>query len=138
MTIRYSGREFQRCDRREHSTVQFPRRLFPGEKMPQQTAFAPFLNVKHALSPTFSADGSRLLYLSDITGTFQVWSVSVNGGWPDQLTFFDDRITGIHSPRSGDYTVISRDEHGNEKDQLFLLQGDAEHGVEITPLVEDW
>lgn len=106
--------------------------------MPQPIAFAPYLNVKHALSPTFSADGSRLLYLSDITGTFQVWSVSVHGGWPDQLTFYDDRITGLHSPRNGDYVIITRDEHGNEKDQIFLLQGGADRGVEITALVEDW
>jgi len=99
--------------------------------------FGPYLNVKNAALPVFSKDGTRLYYLSDITGTFQVWSVNVEGGWPDQLTFYDERVNNISASPASDDFIITRDTGGDEQDQLYLLQGDATQGVEITALVEN-
>src|SRR5579864_5019286 len=99
--------------------------------------FSAYLNVKNAAAPVYSADGQKLYYLSDVTGTFQVWSVPVSGGWPDQLTFFDERVSGLFIAPTGDNRLITRDTGGNEQDQLYALCGDAEQGVEIVPLVED-
>jgi len=38
--------------------------------------FARYLNVHYAFNPSFSPDGKRLTFLTDITGTYEVWSVS--------------------------------------------------------------
>ncbi len=99
--------------------------------------FASYLNVKNAQMPVFSADGSRLLYLSDITGTWQVWSVAVEGGWPDQLTFFDERVNLIKAAPNGSGFIITRDQGGNEQDQLYFLKGNAAEGIEITALSDE-
>lgn len=102
----------------------------------RKVAFEAYLNVKNSTLPCFSADGMRIYYLSDITGTLQVWSVPVEGGWPDQLTFFEERVNRIEPSPAGNDFVITRDRGGDEQDQLYLLQGDAERGVEIATLIE--
>ncbi|MEM8998348.1 MAG: hypothetical protein AAGF23_26425, partial [Acidobacteriota bacterium] len=37
-------------------------------------------------SPSFSPDGERLAFLSDLSGLPQVWTVDADGGWPTQVT----------------------------------------------------
>ena len=58
-------------------------------------SFQNYLSVRSAYSPTFDASGSRVAFLTDITGIPQVWSVELTGGWPHQLTFFDERVTSV-------------------------------------------
>ena len=35
-------------------------------------------------------DGERVLFVSNISGQFNLWSARVDGGWPDQLTTFTE------------------------------------------------
>ncbi|HEX2915375.1 MAG TPA: S9 family peptidase [Chloroflexia bacterium] len=100
--------------------------------------FGPYLNVKNAIFPAYAAGGAKLLFLTDITGTNQVWSVQVNpaGSWPDQLTFYDERVTGIYPDPTNDAFIITRDRGGDEQDQFYLLQGDVAQGITITTLVD--
>src|SRR5258706_7266053 len=100
--------------------------------------FAAYLNVKNAVMPMFSADGSRLFYLSDLTGTLQVWTVPLSGGWADQLTFFEERVTGLFAAPTGDQFLFTRDRGGDEQNQLYLLRGSREQGVNIRTLKEDF
>jgi hypothetical protein len=51
--------------------------------------FERYLNVR---GPSFSPDGKRLSFLTDITGVAGVWSIPIDihasaPAWPDQLTF---------------------------------------------------
>lgn len=34
-------------------------------------------------NPSFSPDGTQLAVICDLTGTPEVWTVRVNGGWPN-------------------------------------------------------
>ena len=36
-----------------------------------------YLNVRSAMAGTFRPDGERLAFLTDVTGTYQVWAVDV-------------------------------------------------------------
>jgi dipeptidyl aminopeptidase/acylaminoacyl peptidase len=76
---------------------------------------------------TFSADGSQLLFASNISGQFNLWRVPIEGGWPDQLTAFtDETVRGAAvSPRDGS-VLICADHDGDEFHQLYLL--DSERG----------
>ena len=49
-----------------------------------------YLNIRAASSPSLSQTGDRVAFLTNITGTAQVWMVGAQGGWPDQLTFYSD------------------------------------------------
>ena len=73
----------------------FPMHLIPekaelgifGATLPEKYGCA-YLNIRSASSPTVSPDGKFIAYLTDVTGTNQVWKVRISSGCPEQLTFF--------------------------------------------------
>lgn len=96
-----------------------------------------YLNVRSASGGTFRLDGKRLVFLTDITGTYQVWAVDVPlpgqpTPWPDQLTFFRERILSVAYSPVADEMVFSTDVGGNERAQLFLLSGDGREIRQLT------
>lgn len=87
--------------------------------------FERYLHIRSAYQPSFSFDGRRLAFLTNITGIPQVWGVDMGGGWPDQLTFGRDRVARVAFSPKGDRLIFARDVGGNENTQLFLVNGDG-------------
>jgi len=96
--------------------------------------FERYLNIRSAYTPVWLYRGQRVAFLTEITGTPQVWAVDATGGWPDQLTFFQDKVWTLDASSDGDRLICTRDVGGNERYQLFLLSGD---GVEVRRLTQD-
>jgi dipeptidyl aminopeptidase/acylaminoacyl peptidase len=83
--------------------------------------FGRYLKIRGAWGASWSPDGRRVAFLTEITGVPQVWEVPAEGGWPDQLTFHEERISGAeYSPKEGKI-LFGMDAGGNERSQLFLL-----------------
>ncbi len=98
--------------------------------------FERYLNVRTAYGPSFSPDGQRLSFLTDISGVAEVWSVSVDmhahiPAWPDQLTFRNERVAGASYSPVADILLVSADVGGSERTQLYTLAAD---GSSLTPL----
>ncbi len=92
-----------------------------------------YLNVRTAGGTSFGPDGERLSFLMDTTGTNQVWTVDEPGGWPEQRTFYDERVTfATWSPERSEL-AFGMDEGGNERVQFFRL--DADDGT-VHPLTD--
>jgi dipeptidyl aminopeptidase/acylaminoacyl peptidase len=83
-----------------------------------------FLNIRKAIDPALSPDGTRLAFRSAITGTQQVWTVASSGGWPRQLTFVEGVTFHAWSPR-GDWIVYGADVGGNEREGYYLVSPDG-------------
>ncbi|WP_435144779.1 S9 family peptidase [Halobaculum sp. P14] len=79
-----------------------------------------YLNVRSAHSLDFAPDGT-LAFLLDTTGTPQVWTVDEPGGWPEQHTFFDERVTFVDWSPERRELAFGMDEGGNERQQLYRL-----------------
>ena len=78
-----------------------------------------YLNIRSAYGASFSPDDERVAFLMDTTGVPQVWTVAEPGGWPEQRTFFDERVTfASWSPEREEF-AFGMDEGGNERQQLF-------------------
>lgn len=98
--------------------------------------FARFLNIRSALDPALSTDSSRIAFLSDITGNYQVWSVGTRGEgdarWPRQLTFLPDKVWEIHAAGTAPHLIAVSDAGGNERQQFYLVSnfGADEEGRE--------
>ncbi len=91
-----------------------------------------YLNIRSAQDPTFSPSGEEIAYLTNITGTNQVWKTQVRGGWPEQLTFFEDRVQAVHWSPRGDAILFTKDRGGDERSQLYLMDPNGETTVALT------
>lgn len=97
--------------------------------------FSRYLSARAAQLPSFSPDGRALCFISDVTGVPQLWQVSLDGGWPDQLTFAADRVMSGRYAHHTDLIVYGFDSGGNEREQLFTLRGYDSQGLVVDPAV---
>ncbi|MFC1996268.1 prolyl oligopeptidase family serine peptidase [Chloroflexota bacterium] len=94
--------------------------------------FSRYLNIHSAYAPAWLDGGQRVAFLTDITGTPQVWAVDANGGWLDQLTFFTEKVWTLSAAPDGKHLICTRDIGGNERYQMFLLDHDGQKVARIS------
>ena len=83
--------------------------------------FGRYLKIRGAWGAGWSPDGRRVCFLTEITGVPQAWEVPAGGGWPEQLTFHEERVSGAEYSPTRDEILFGMDAGGNERSQLFLL-----------------
>jgi dipeptidyl aminopeptidase/acylaminoacyl peptidase len=85
--------------------------------------FARYLKIRGAWGASWSPDGRKLSFLTEITGVPQVWEMPVEGlSWPEQLTFYEERVSGAEYSPAQSRLLFGMDAGGNERTQLFLLE----------------
>ncbi|HET7568660.1 MAG TPA: S9 family peptidase [Gaiellaceae bacterium] len=92
-------------------------------------AFRRFLPVAQ-----FTPDGSRVLFVSNISGQFNLWSVAVDGGWPEQLTSFTDRSVREVAVAPDGTILFAADKDGDEFTQLFRIPAGGGWPEQLTDL----
>ncbi|WP_135533550.1 S9 family peptidase [Halostella pelagica] len=92
-----------------------------------------YLNVRKAYGASFDPEGERLAFLLDTVGVPQVWTLDEAGAWPEQRTFYDERVTFVSWSPERDELVFGMDEGGDERTQFFRL--DAADGT-VSALTE--
>ena len=86
--------------------------------------FARYLKIRGAWGPSWSPDARRVSFLTEITGVPQVWEVPAEGpSWPEQLTFYEERVSGAEYSPNANKLLFGMDAGGNERTQLYLLEG---------------
>lgn len=91
-----------------------------------------YLNIRSATAPSFSPTGERLAFLTNITGTNQVWTISSEGGWPDQMTSYEDRVDFVRWSPDGNGLVFGKAHGGDENAQLYWLSSDGSQTKALT------
>ena len=84
-----------------------------------------YLNIRSATSPALSPAADTVAFLLNVTGTPQVWSVPAAGGWPEQLTFYADRVDFVEWSPDGAGLLFGKAVGGNENAQLYWLSPDG-------------
>jgi dipeptidyl aminopeptidase/acylaminoacyl peptidase len=105
-----------------------------AQKTNERYTFDRYLNIRSAGAPAFSADGERIAFLTNITGTPQVWMVNATGGWPHQLTFYQDSISFMSWSPDGTGILFGKSRGGDENAQFYWMSPD---GSEIKALTSD-
>ncbi len=93
-----------------------------------------YLKIRSAGSPTFSPDAKKIAYLTNVTGTSQVWVTNVEGGEPTQLTFFDENVNFVKWLGDGSGIVFGMATGGDENTQFYWMQPD---GTAVEKLTDD-
>jgi dipeptidyl aminopeptidase/acylaminoacyl peptidase len=100
--------------------------------MDKKFSIKDFLEVKSSYGGTFSPDGSRVAYLSNVTGTQQVFLISAKGGESEQLTDFTDSVSFAYFSPTENQLIFGKAEGGNELTQLYLLKIDTKEIIHLT------
>lgn len=76
-------------------------------------------------SPSFSPDGERIAFISDLSGTPQVWAVTVEGGWPELVTALDDPVENVLWSPEGSWLALTLAPGGGMNRQVYLVRPDG-------------
>src|SRR6266478_6063075 len=79
-----------------------------------QASIQQYLNIRSASAPTFSPDGKHLAYLTNVTGTNQVWEIDLPSGTPKQLTNYDDNVGFVRWLPDGGGIIFGKAKGGDE------------------------
>src|SRR5919202_1024636 len=91
-----------------------------------------YLNIRSATGPALSPAGDRVAFLTNITGTPQVWMINAQGGWPDQMTFYPDRVDFVRWSPDGTGLIFAKSVGGDENAQLYWLSPDGSQVKALT------
>ena len=84
-------------------------------------------------SPTFSPDGSKLAFISDMTGRPQVWWLPSSGGYPRAVTDSVEQIQEVAWSPAGDWLAIQAAPGGGMNSQIDLVRLNGSGRRRITP-----
>ena len=82
-------------------------------------------------SPTFAPDGEQLAFVSDLTGSPQVWRMPVPGGFPLAVTAFDEQVTRVIWSPAGKWLAVESAPGGGMNTQIDIVRP---NGAERRPL----
>ncbi|HEU4522251.1 MAG TPA: prolyl oligopeptidase family serine peptidase, partial [Thermoanaerobaculia bacterium] len=81
--------------------------------------------VGAAYAPSFSPDADRLAYITNISGSPQVWIVPVTGGYPRQVTALNDPVTGMSWSPDGEWIALQVAPGGGLNSQIYVVRPDG-------------
>jgi len=83
------------------------------------------LDARGASRLALSPDAGIVYFISDLTGTVQLWSVPVAGGVPRRLSYEADRVGVYRLSPDGTKIAYGADEGGDERWALWVMNADG-------------
>ncbi len=81
---------------------------------------------------SWSPDGKEVVFVANISGRQNLWTVPAEGGWPTQLTISDQRQAGPAWSPDGRSIAFVSDIDGNELWNVFLVSPQTGEVVSLT------
>ncbi len=91
----------------------------------QSYSIQQYLSISSSTSPGFSPDGSHLAYLSNSSGTSQIWIKKLPSGTPKKVTDFDDNVSFFRWLPDGSGIIFGKAKGGDENTQFFWIKPDG-------------
>jgi len=88
--------------------------------------------IRLAMSPSFSPDGRTIAFLSNASGSPQIWLMPVAGGEPRQLTNLPDPVESVFWSPAGDWLAYSVLPGGGLNAQIYVMRPDGSGARRLT------
>ena len=88
--------------------------------------------VGRCWSPTFSPDGQELAFVSDLTGSPQVWRIALSGGFPEAVTAIDEQVNKVLWSPDGKWMAVESAPGGGLNAQIDLVRPDGSDRRRLT------
>jgi dipeptidyl aminopeptidase/acylaminoacyl peptidase len=108
--------------------------VLSGSGLAQNYTIQQYLNIKSAGSPTLSPDGRQMAYLTNTTGTSQVWVIDLPNGTPKQITNYEDNVGFVEWLPDGGGIIFGKARGGDENTQFYWMKPD---GGDVKALTND-
>lgn len=96
-----------------------------------------FFSIRSIFGFTISPNDKKIFFITNTTGTPQIWVVPVNGGWADQISTWNDSVRHLyHNPMSNELVFMS-DINGNENVQIYEMPDEGGEVRHLTKGFED-
>ncbi|MBI5671588.1 MAG: S9 family peptidase [Chloroflexi bacterium] len=70
----------------------------------------------------YSPDGKHIAHVNNMTGQFNLWTVSSGGGYPRQLTAYtDNTVRNFAWSPDGQKLLLQADQNGDEQHQIYVV-----------------
>jgi len=93
----------------------------PNQNAPRQYTIEQLIKTARVTAPSFSADESKVLYSSNVSGLFNVWPVPSHGGTLQPITHSTTQsLFAVSYFPADDRILYSHDRGGDENSNLFV------------------
>ena len=76
-------------------------------------------------SPSFSPDGTRIAFVSNMSGVPQIYIMPASGGFPEQVTALDDAVDEVDWSPTGEFLAFAVAPGGGLNTQLYIMKPDG-------------
>jgi len=90
-------------------------------RRPVRYAIEQYYAIRKTRGAAFSPDAADIAFISNTTGTGEVWRVPATGGWPHQVTISGRNVHQVSWSPIGDTLVFTADHDGDENFELFKV-----------------
>ena len=90
-----------------------------------ERSVAAMVKIGSCSNPSFSPDGKKIAFVSNMTGIPQIFVVDSAGGWPEQVTAFDDPVGGLAWSPDGAWLAFTLAPGGGMNVQVYLAKPDG-------------
>ncbi|HEX5709350.1 MAG TPA: S9 family peptidase [Pyrinomonadaceae bacterium] len=90
-----------------------------------ERAVAMMAKIGFASSPSFSPDGSRVAFVTNLSGLPQVWVMPTAGGYPVLVTSFDDPVGFVNWSPDGQWLAFNVAPGGGLNEQIYVARPDG-------------
>jgi dipeptidyl aminopeptidase/acylaminoacyl peptidase len=78
-------------------------------------------NVGSCGAASFTASGKEIVFISNMSGSPQIWKIPATGGWPIQLTAFPDPVTAMSASPANDLIAFQLAPGGGLNTQIYTM-----------------